>query len=99
MDRALPEHASPMITLRRAKERYENHDGAQAAWLTFYALAAADALAGGFGNLVRFDEVRLPPNGSIRTQGPRDSETITYVLTGALSFEDSLGRSGMLQAG
>jgi redox-sensitive bicupin YhaK (pirin superfamily) len=88
-----------MINLRRAQQRYDDRRGKQAAWLTFYAQAADDLLANGFGDLELLDEIRLPPNGAVRTPGQRHSETITYVLTGALTYEDSLGRSRVLQAG
>lgn len=88
-----------MIILRRAQQRYDDRRGKQVAWLTFYAQAADDTLASGFGALVALDEVCLPPNARLESAGQQGPETITYVLSGALAHEDSLGRSGVLQAG
>lgn len=88
-----------MINLRRAQQRYDDRRGEQSAWLTFYAQPADDALAHGFGGLEVLDEVRLPPTSTSKRHEQRYSETITYVVTGALVYEDSLGRSGVLQAG
>lgn len=88
-----------MITLRRAQQRYTGESGEQSASFTFYAQAADDALAEGFGVLVFLDEVRLPPTGVTRVHAQRYAETLTYVLTGAIAYDDTLGRSGVLQAG
>ena len=88
-----------MISLRRARERYDNRRGKQESWLTFYAQAADDRLAEGFGGLTQLDEIHLPPGGSIKDQSQRDVELITYVLDGTLACEDSLGAAGFMQAG
>jgi redox-sensitive bicupin YhaK (pirin superfamily) len=45
------------------------------------------------------DELRLPPGGTISGHSPREAELITYVFEGALTYQDSLGRSGAMQAG
>jgi quercetin 2,3-dioxygenase len=88
-----------MITLRRARERYDDRRGKQEVWLSFYAQAADDRLAEGFGDLTQLDEIRLPPGGTIRAQPQRDAELITYVLDGTLTCEDALGHAGSMQAG
>jgi redox-sensitive bicupin YhaK (pirin superfamily) len=88
-----------MITLRRAKQRYDDRRGKQEAWLTFYAQAADDPLAEGFGGLTQLNEIRLPPGATIGGHPRQDNEIITYVLDGALAYEDSLARSGVIQAG
>jgi len=88
-----------MIILRRAEQRYDNRCGKQAAWLSFYAQAADDALAHGFGAVETLDEICLPPDAALEAQGQALPETVTYVLSGALTYEDSLGRSGVVQAG
>jgi redox-sensitive bicupin YhaK (pirin superfamily) len=87
-----------MIILRRAEQRYDNRRGTQAAWLSFYAQAADDALADGFGAVETLDEIRVPPDTAIEALG-QAPETVTYVLSGALTYGDSLGRSGVVQAG
>jgi redox-sensitive bicupin YhaK (pirin superfamily) len=88
-----------MIILRRAQQRYDNRRGEQTAWLSFYAQAADDALAQGFGAVETLDEIRLPPDATFKVLGPALPETVTYVLSGALTYDDSLGRSGIVQAG
>jgi len=88
-----------MITLRRARQRYDDHQGRQECWLTFYAQAANDSLAEGFGGLALLDEIRLPPGGTIKGNARRHAEVITYLLDGTLAYEESLGRSGLMQAG
>lgn len=88
-----------MITLRRTRQRYDGERDEPQAWLTFCAHAADDVLVEGFGGLELLTEIRLPPSGTIGISGERDAETITYVLSGSLAYQDSLGRSGALQAG
>ena len=88
-----------MITLRRARERYDDRRGKQEVWLSFYAQAAHDKLAEGFGGLVLLDEIRLPPGESITGHPHREAEVITYLLDGTLAYEESLGRAGLMQAG
>jgi redox-sensitive bicupin YhaK (pirin superfamily) len=44
------------------------------------------------------NEDRLPP-GARLSHPPHDSEIVTYVREGALAYEDSMGRSGIIQAG
>ncbi|MBN1609147.1 MAG: pirin family protein, partial [Polyangiaceae bacterium] len=51
------------------------------------------------GDRATFSEVRLPPGGNSRARAPEEAEIVTYVYTGALAQEDSMGRSGVLQAG
>jgi len=88
-----------MITLRRAKQRYDDRRGKLELSLTFYAQAADDPLAEGFGGLVMLNEGRIPPGGTIRRHPHGRAEIITYVLGGALAYDDSLARSGVIQAG
>lgn len=88
-----------MITLRRAKQRYDDRRGKVELWLTFFKHAAGDPLAEGFGGLAMLNEGRLPPGGTIRGYPHAQAELIMYVLSGTLAHEDSLGRSGVIQAG
>jgi hypothetical protein len=87
-----------MITLRRAKER--EHDGRrrQEVWLTF-PLVLADPLNGGFGTLESFNEDHLAPGAGVPRHSHRDAEIVTYAREGALAYEDSMGCSGVIQAG
>lgn len=88
-----------MITLRRANERHHDRRRKQEVWHTFRADDRTDALAGGFGALETLDEDRLPPGAGVARHPHRDAEIVTYVREGALAHEDSMGRSGVLQAG
>ena len=87
-----------MITLRRAKER--EHDGRrrQEVWLTF-PLDLANPLNGGFGTLQSLNEDRLAPGASVPRHSHHDAEIVTYAREGALAYEDSMGCSGVIQAG
>lgn len=88
-----------MITLRRAQQRYDNRRGKEAAWLTFYAQAADDELANGFGTLEALDEIRIAHSTTVKASTPRCPETVTYVVTGTLAYEGLLGHWGILRAG
>jgi quercetin 2,3-dioxygenase len=88
-----------MMIVRRAKERRLDRHGKQEIWLTFDAQADDDPLALGFNSLQVLNESRLPPTRGSPPHPHRDAEVITYVLEGALAYDDSLGRSGVLTAG
>lgn len=90
-----------MITLRRADERRFERHGKQEVWRTFDAAAAADPLGSGFGALEGLHELRLQPGAkqARRPAAAHEGEIVTYVREGALAYEDSLGRSGVIQAG
>jgi redox-sensitive bicupin YhaK (pirin superfamily) len=88
-----------MISVRRAKDRRLDHRGQQETWLTFNAQERADPLADGFHSLQSLNECRLPPGGGSPTLPHTETEIITYVLEGALAYDDSLGRSGAQNAG
>ena len=87
-----------MITLRRAGERGHQRRRTQEAWLTFHPQDEAQLFSAGFGPLQILKEGRLPPR-TVGRQPIEDVEIITYVREGALSYEDSTGRSGVLRAG
>lgn len=88
-----------MITLRRANQRHHDRRRKQGVWFTFYPQDRSDALADGFGSLELLNEDRLPPGATVAHHAHRDAEIVTYVREGALSHEDSHGRSGIIQAG
>jgi hypothetical protein len=88
-----------MITLRRAKERHHTLRSKHEEWLTFDSKDRADPLADGFGNLETLDEDLLPPGAVVRGRARHYAETVTYVREGALAYEDSRGRSGVIHAG
>ena len=88
-----------MITLRRAKERHHDSRRKHEVWLTFYAKDRSDPLADGFGALQILDEDRLSPGADLSRRPDRDAEIVTYVCGGALAYDDSMGRPGVIQAG
>jgi hypothetical protein len=88
-----------MITLRRAEERHHDRRRDQEIWLTFYAQDRADPLADGFGALEILDEDRLSPGAGVARHLHHDADVLTYVREGTLAYEDSMGRSGVIQAG
>jgi redox-sensitive bicupin YhaK (pirin superfamily) len=88
-----------MIALRRARERHHDSRRRQEIWHTFYPQDRADPLADGFGALESLAEDRLPPGAGLPRCPPRDAEILTYVREGALAYEDSMGRSGVIHAG
>ena len=88
-----------MITLRRARERQHHRRFKQEAWHTFDPRGRADPFADGFGALEVLKEDRLPPGAGGPPHSHHDAELVTYVHEGALAYEDSVGRSGVIHAG
>lgn len=88
-----------MITVRRTHERGHTKHRKHEAWLTFYPEEPAATFADGFGVLVILNESSVAPNQGIPLHARRDAEVVTYVLEGAISYEDSKGSSGVVHAG
>ncbi len=88
-----------MITIRRSKGRHHDRRREHEIWLTFHPQDPADPLARGFGTIELFDEDRLPPGAGVPPCPPHAGETVTYVDEGALAYEDSLGRAGVIHTG
>ena len=88
-----------MIALRRAKERHLDRHRKQEVWRTFHPQDMADQVIDGFGTLESLSEDRLPPGAGVPRHRHHDAEIITYVREGALGYEDSMGRSGVIRAG
>jgi redox-sensitive bicupin YhaK (pirin superfamily) len=88
-----------MILVRRGNERHHDQRRKREVWHTFYPEDRTDALADGFGRLETLNEDRLPPGADIPSHSHRDAEILTYVREGALTHDDSKGRSGVMYAG
>ena len=88
-----------MITLLRNDQRRHVRRGKRDVWHSFFAEDHPGQLASGFGSLIAFDEMQLPPGVSTELRRCNEAETVTYVYKGALSQEDSLGNSGVIHAG
>jgi quercetin 2,3-dioxygenase len=88
-----------MITVRRADARRHDRRRKRDVWLTFDPRDRADPLADGFGALEILSEDRLPPGAGVPRRRRRAAEIVTYVREGAVAYDDSIGRSGVIHAG
>jgi redox-sensitive bicupin YhaK (pirin superfamily) len=88
-----------MITLRSATQRHHLGEGDQHVWSTFHAADQTPSFVGGFGDVEALNEIQLPPGAVVIERPHGDAELVTYVHRGALAYQDSLGRSGVVYAG
>jgi len=88
-----------MITVCRSEARQHQRRGKQEGWRTFHAGQATLGVGTTFGSLELLNEERLAPGGRIPSQPLDDGEVLTFVREGALTYEDSLGHSGVIHAG
>ena len=88
-----------MITARRAAERQHDRSRKLETWLTFDPAERTGAFSEGFGTIESLKECRLAPGAGLPRTSGHDVEILTYVSEGALAYENSLGASGVVQAG
>jgi len=88
-----------MVTVRRASERHHQRTSKQDAWSTFEPQDRAGPRGDDFGSLEQLSDIRIAPGTGAPRNARRDVEVVTYVHQGVLAYEDSLGHSGVLQAG
>ncbi|MBW7875686.1 MAG: pirin family protein [Candidatus Cloacimonetes bacterium] len=84
------------MLIRRSNERGHARQDWLTSWHTFSFADYYDPQYMGFGNIRVINEDIVAPNSGFGTHPHRDMEIITYMLSGELKHEDSMGNGAII---